>query len=97
LELVLTRLPVACTRAVASVARQRRDRAAVVTDVRGQRAIVFSLGVAAHSSVRWVRRPGGKGTATASNGSRLGRWHCNMRWQARGEKRKRLMSGPSVF
>jgi hypothetical protein len=89
LELVLTRLPVACTHAVASVARQCRDRAAVVADARGQHAMVFSLGVAAHSSVRWVRRPGDKGTVTASNSRRLGRWRCNMQWQARApEERK---------
>jgi hypothetical protein len=57
LELILTRLPIVCT---CAVARQCRDRAAAVTDVRGRRATMISLEVAAHSSTRWVRRPGGK-------------------------------------
>jgi hypothetical protein len=60
LELVLMRLPITCMRAVASVSWQRRARAVAVMDARGRRATVFSLLVAAHSSVRWVRRPGSK-------------------------------------
>jgi hypothetical protein len=76
---------------LASMARQRRDRATAVVEARGWSAAVSPFRGTAHSSARRVRRPGGKRQGRSDDLPRHTAWQVALQrvmagTRARGEK-----------